>query len=125
MQSTSKERSSFVSTTKTLILKMWYLLLGELMTFLVIECKSLQIERDRLLEDKAQMAAIVENSMKLVERSNTSNLTCLATLTKIKEKMQWIQWEMDYTAPRPPLRRRAPVIESASVSGELDEIKQN
>lgn len=100
-QNTSSGFSKFVSTIKTLTSKMWYLMLGALVTFLVVECRRLQLERD-------EMTKVVQRSMDLVERTNEASLTCLVTLTAVKEKLQWINWELDFSTPQVPMRRSFP-----------------
>jgi hypothetical protein len=77
---TSNGFTRWLSTMKSLILRIWYLLLGALIAALTTECVHLRKEVDELSQ-------VAKKSLEMVERTNSTSVECLQTLSDVRRNL--------------------------------------
>lgn len=75
-------------------LRILYLALGGLLTFLFIENRFLRAERDELRE-------LTFHSLSIIEKTNSTSSSCLETLADIRKQLYPALWDVDRTNPFP------------------------
>jgi hypothetical protein len=99
------------STTKSLILRLWYLALGALVAVLATECVRLRAERDELVQ-------VVNKSLEIVDRTNATSTSCLTTLSDVRRQLYPALWETSNSIKNSPVLPVSKPATAVAASGQ-------
>lgn len=75
------------SRLKSLILRLWYLLVGAALSSLSVAYYLQRIETIELKQERDELVVLVSRSLDVVERTRESNVECFNTLGEIRAKL--------------------------------------